>query len=187
MYFLTILLVLGFHLYPLITFDANPTPSMLICIVLLKPKPETYALFALNPFIMAIPCCISTYCYFMIGIKAYKKLNQMKKDSAMTNDIDMVSRINKQKYNLILQLAAVFIVFNVLYMPVYITIVLRFAIGYKRTPFLDALFGYLLDISRMIDPIITINFQPELNHEFQVILTKLKVKIKSLFKNTFNR
>ncbi|KXN70699.1 hypothetical protein CONCODRAFT_6700 [Conidiobolus coronatus NRRL 28638] len=83
--------MLSFHLYPLITLDANPTTSMLICIVLLKPKPETYALFILNPFTMVIPCCISTYCYFMIGIKAFKKFNQMKKEAVSTNDGAMCS------------------------------------------------------------------------------------------------
>ncbi|KXN70700.1 hypothetical protein CONCODRAFT_6701 [Conidiobolus coronatus NRRL 28638] len=62
----------------------------------------------------------------------------MKKEAVSTNDCEMVDRVSKQKRSLILQLILVFVVFNVLYMPVYITIVLRIATGYKRTPFADA-------------------------------------------------
>jgi hypothetical protein len=123
----------------------------------------------------------------MIGIKAYKKLNQMKKVALSTNDSEMIDIIGRQKRSLIIQLVVVFVVFNVLYMPVYVTVVLRFAIGYKRPPFMDAILLYITEISKMIDPIITISFQPELNHEFQVILTKVKVKIKNFFKSVFNR
>ncbi|KXN70698.1 hypothetical protein CONCODRAFT_6698 [Conidiobolus coronatus NRRL 28638] len=111
----------------------------------------------------------------------------MKKEALSTNDDEMVDRVRKQKHSLIIQLIIVFTVFNVFYMPIYISIVLRFATGYQRTPFADAIFLYLMEISRMIDPIITINFQPELNHEFQIILTKFKIKFKNFFTNIFNR
>jgi hypothetical protein len=154
---------------------------------MLKPKLETYALSIVNPFIMLFACCVSTYCYFMIGIKAYKKLNQMKKEALSTNDDEMVDRIRKQKRSLIIQLIIVFTVFNICYMPIYITIILRVATGYKRTPFTDAIMLEIMEISRMIDPIITINFQPELNHEFKVILTKSRVKFKNFLVNLFRR
>jgi hypothetical protein len=70
-------------------------------------------------------------------------------------------------------------------MPLYITTILRVAIGYKRTVFTDAVFIYLMEISRLIDPIITINFQPELNHEFKVLLTKSMAKFKGYLANLF--
>jgi hypothetical protein len=185
LYFTLVIAVFAFFTYPLFLNESNPNPSMLICSALLKPKPETYYFSVISPFVLLFGCCISTASYFLIGIKAFKKLNQMKKDAISTNDDELVDTIRKQKRSLILQLLVVFIVFNVLYMPLYITAVLKVAIGYKRTPFADAMCIYLMEISRMIDPIITINFQPELNHEFKVLLTKSRAKLKGFLANLF--
>ncbi|KXN65799.1 hypothetical protein CONCODRAFT_12520 [Conidiobolus coronatus NRRL 28638] len=110
----------------------------------------------------------------------------MKRDAISTNDSELVDTIHRQKRSLIMQLVVVFIVFNMLYMPLYITSILRVAIGYKRSPFTDAVCFYLMEISRMIDPIITINFQPELNHESKVLLTKSRAKLKGFLTNLFN-
>jgi hypothetical protein len=184
-YGLVIAPILALYLFPLVTRDANPLPSMLICVPFLKPTPKTFALSLINPFIFIIPCWISTYCYFVIGIKAYKKLNLMEKEAIGTNDEYLVNIIKKQKLNLIFQLAIVFTVFNLSYMPVYVTIVLRLAKGYKRSPIADAIMSELIEVSRAIDPIITLIFQPELNHEFKVFLTKLKANIKSFIKKLF--
>jgi hypothetical protein len=135
LYFLVIILSYSLYLYQFITFDVDPTNSNLICSPYIKLKPEIYTLFAVNPFVIAIPCCISTYSYFMIGIKAFKKLNRMKKEVLPTNDNGMINITNKQKWSLILQLVVIFLVFNVSYMPIYITIVLRFVLYIKELLF----------------------------------------------------
>ncbi|KXN67041.1 hypothetical protein CONCODRAFT_10979 [Conidiobolus coronatus NRRL 28638] len=177
--------ILALYLFPLVTRDANPLPSQLICVPFLKPKPETFVLSVINPFIFIIPCWISTYCYFVIGIKAYKKLNLMRNEAVATNDTFLIKAIKKQKLNLIFQLVVVFTVFNFCFMPVYVTIILRITRGYKRSPIADAIMSELIEVSRSIDPIITLIFQPELNHEFKVFLTKLKANIKSFIKKLF--
>ncbi|KXN70704.1 hypothetical protein CONCODRAFT_6705 [Conidiobolus coronatus NRRL 28638] len=111
----------------------------------------------------------------------------MKKDALATNDRELVNRLIKQKRSLIFQLLVVFIVFNVCYMPIYITIILRVTASYKRTPFADAVMTEIIEVSRVVDPIITIIFQPELNHEFQVIVTKSNAKFKTFIAKIFKR
>jgi hypothetical protein len=187
LYFAIMILAFSFYLYPLAILDVSPSPSMLVCANFIKPKPTTYVLSFINPFIILIPCCISTFSYFMIGIKAFKKLNQMKKDALATNDSELVVRLISQKRSLIFQLLVVFVVFNLSYMPIYITIILRVTAGYKRTPFADAIMTELIEVSRVIDPIITIIFQPELNHEFQVIITKFRAKFKTFIAKIFKK
>jgi hypothetical protein len=132
-----------------------------------------------------IPCWISTYCYFVIGLKAYKKLNQINVEALESNDDSLLRTIRKQKFNLIAQLIAVLIVFNIVYMPIYVTMILRIVSGYRRPPITDAIMIKLMEISRAIDPVITIIFQPELSHEFKALLVKTRVKIKSYITNLF--
>jgi hypothetical protein len=109
----------------------------------------------------------------------------MKKDAVATNDTFLASIIKKQKLNLIFQLGVVFTVFNFSFMPVYVTVIMRVTRGYKRSPISDAVMGEIIEISRAIDPIITLIFQPDLNHEFKVFLTKLMANIKSFVKKLF--
>ncbi|KXN68856.1 hypothetical protein CONCODRAFT_8820 [Conidiobolus coronatus NRRL 28638] len=177
--------IFSLYLFPLVTGDANPLPSMLFCAPFLKPTPSTFVLSLINPFIFIIPCWISTFCYFVIGIKAYKKLNNMKKEAVATNDTFLINIIKKQKLNLIFQLGVVFTVFNFCFMPVYVTVIMRVIKGYKIPPISDAIMGEIIEISRAIDPIITLIFQPDLNHEFKVFLTKLMANIKSFVKKLF--
>jgi hypothetical protein len=63
--------------------------------------------------------------------------------------------------------------------------ILRNAIGYIRPPIVDAIIITLFEVSRAIDPIITIIYQPELNHEFKAIITKSFAKFKSYIVNLF--
>jgi uncharacterized membrane protein (DUF485 family) len=131
---------------------------------------------------LVIPCWVCTYCYLVIGVKVYKKLNQMENEAYGSNENDQLLRIQKQKRNLIIQLTIVFLAFNLVYLPGCITLILRYAIGYLRPPLVDAICISLFDVSRAIDPIITIIYQPELNHEFQVITSKSLAKFKSFIK-----
>jgi hypothetical protein len=107
----------------------------------------------------------------------------MSKEASSSNDSESVIRFRKLKYSLIFQLLTVFIVFNIAYMPIAITIILRSIIGYRRPPSVDATMIALYQTCRVIDPIVTIIFQPELSHEFKVFLTKSKAKFKSLIGN----
>jgi hypothetical protein len=184
-YFMSISPLLAMYIYPIITLDANPLPSRLYCTTYLKANPNNYILTYINPFIFVIPCWVCTFCYFVIGIKLYKKLNQMKNEAANSNDSDQVFKIQKQKRSLVIQLSIVFIAFNVVYMPIYITLVLRYITGYIRTPIIDAIMTILFEVSRAIDPIITIIFQPELNHEFQAVIAKSIAKLTSFLLNLF--
>jgi hypothetical protein len=184
-YLIVITPVVALYLYPLITIDANPTPSMLFCAAFLKPGAKTMVLAIINPLILLIPSCISTYSYFIIGIKSYKKLNRMKAEALASNDQDLVYTLQKQKISLIFQLIVVATIFNFAYMPIYITMILKSTIGYKRPPIADAIIIVIVEVSRAIDPIITLVFQPELNHELKVFLTKFKAIIRKCIVSLF--
>ncbi|KXN67346.1 hypothetical protein CONCODRAFT_10589 [Conidiobolus coronatus NRRL 28638] len=177
--------VVGLHLYLLAIFDANPTPSYLICSSFFKPKPGSFILSIIISFLIATPSWVSTYCYFVIGIKSYKKLRQMSIEASISNDSESETRLLKLKYSLIFQLSTVFIVFNIAYMPIFITIILRVIIGYRRPPFVDAVIIELYQTCRAVDPIITIIFQPELSYEFKLFLTKSKARFKSFITSLF--
>jgi hypothetical protein len=184
-YFIVISPLVAMYLYPIIMADGNPTPSYLYCSSFFKPNPNIYILSLMHAFLYAIPCWVCTYCYFVIGIKVYKKLKQIENEATASNDCDQVARIQKQKRNLIFQLIAVFIAFNLLYLPGYITLVLRYVTGYIRPPIVDAIILCLTEVSKTLDPIINIVFQPELNHEFRAIITKSFAKLKSYVVNLF--
>jgi hypothetical protein len=159
---------------------------MQFCAVYLKPSPNLYVVSVISSFIYVIPCWICTYCYFVIGIKSYKKLNQFKGEALASNDENSLILIRKQKYNLIAQLIVVLIAFNIVYMPLYVTMILRIVTGYRRPPFAEVIMVKLMEISRAIDPVITIVFQPELSHEFKAFIVKTKAKIKNYMDNLFH-
>ncbi|KXN70716.1 hypothetical protein CONCODRAFT_6718 [Conidiobolus coronatus NRRL 28638] len=111
----------------------------------------------------------------------------MKLEAIEKNDTNLLISIKKQSIKLIIQLTAIFILFNVNYMPSYIAWILKLTIGYKRTPIIDAVIFVIIELSLAIDPIITVTFQPELNHELSFLIIKLKLKIKSfIYKLTQN-
>ncbi|KXN70705.1 hypothetical protein CONCODRAFT_6706, partial [Conidiobolus coronatus NRRL 28638] len=144
-----------------------------------------YVISVINSFILVIPCWVSTYCYSVIGIKSYRKLNQIKREALASNDENLLKVIRKQKYNLIAQLVVVLTVFNIVYIPLYITMVLRIVSEYRRTPIAEAIMMKLAEISRAIDPLITVIFQPELSHEFKAFIIKTKVRLRVLVNNLF--
>ncbi|KXN65370.1 hypothetical protein CONCODRAFT_13060 [Conidiobolus coronatus NRRL 28638] len=90
----------------------------------------------------------------------------MKREADINQDINGLKLIRQQKIKLYMQLALVFFVYNLLFMLSYISMILRFAIGFKRTPVLDGIILSMVLISVCLNPIITVFFQPEVNNEF---------------------
>lgn len=66
----------------------------------------------MHALVLVIPCWVSTYCYFVNGIKVNKKLSQM------GNENEQVIRIQNQRRNLIIQLFVMFIAFNLAHSPI---------------------------------------------------------------------
>ncbi|KXN67337.1 hypothetical protein CONCODRAFT_10615 [Conidiobolus coronatus NRRL 28638] len=102
----------------------------------------------------------------------------MKRDAEIANDKQALQAIKKQKLKLIIQLAAVIVIYNLFFSVSYITQVLKFAIGYIRTPSIEALAGILTFLTFALNPLLTITFQPELNLELITLLFFLGLKIK---------
>jgi hypothetical protein len=164
-------------LYAFVIEDSNPTSSYLFCSSYIKPKPETLLLSFIIPLLFLLPCWTVTFCYFEIGRKAYKNLRKLKLEAIGNNDTSLLISIKKQTIKLTIQLVMIFILFNVNFVPSYTTWILKLAIGYKRTPIVDAIAFTLIELSLAIDPVITVTFQPELNHELSFLIIKLKLKV----------
>jgi hypothetical protein len=175
----------GIFLYAFITKDANPTPSYMFCSSYLKPSSLTSVISFIIPFTFLLPCWTVTFCYFEIGRKAYKNLGKLKLEAIEKSDNSLLASIKNQNIKLTIQLVMIFILFNVNFMPSYIAWILKIAIGYKRTPIVDAVAFELVELSLTIDPIITITFQPELNHELNFLIIKSKLKIKHFICSIF--
>jgi hypothetical protein len=184
-YLMLLLPVVAIFLYPFVTKDISFSPSYMFCSPYIKPKPETLILTYIIPFIYLIPCWIVTFCYFEIGRKAYKSLSKMKLEAIEKNDDILLTSIKEQSVKLTIQLVMIFILFNVNFMPSYVSLILKLAIGYKRTPIIDVLTFELIELSLAIDPVITVTFQPELNHELNFLIVKSKLKIKNFIFNMF--
>jgi hypothetical protein len=178
-YLIVILPIAVIFIYPFIMKDANTAPSFMFCSSYMKPSVLTSALLYIIPLIFLFPCWIVTFCYFEIGRKVYRNLNIMNTEAVSKNDTNLQISIKKQSRKLMIQLAMIFCLFNINFMPSYISWILRLAIDYKRTPIVDAITFELIEISLAIDPIITVTFQPELNHELNILLFKFKLRIKN--------
>jgi hypothetical protein len=109
----------------------------------------------------------------------------MRADAYNTNDEMMIQVIKREKRKLAIQIFFVFCLYNLTFCMSYITMILKYAIGYKRTPIIDALTFSFVHISMAVNPIITISFQPEVNQEFKLMLIKYQAKFKSLFRRVF--
>jgi hypothetical protein len=167
------------HFYPAIIGDAKPSKSYLLCYPYSNHGDlKSFILNGVMPFLFAVPSWIITFSYFSIGHRVYKQLNQMKIDAEATNDKQALQAIKKQKLKLIIQLAAVIFIYNLFFSVSYITQVLKFAIGYIRTPSIEALAGILTFLTFALNPLLTITFQPELNLELASLLFFLGLKIK---------
>jgi hypothetical protein len=182
-YLMIISPVAAIFLYSFIKKDASPTISYIYCSPYIKPSPEALIISYIIPFLFLLPCWTVTFCYFEIGRKAYKNLHKLKLEAISKNDTSLLTSIKKQNLKLTIQLIMIFILFNVNFMPSYIAWILRIAIGYKRTPIIDGIIFELINLSLAIDPIITITFQPELNHELNFLIIKLKLKLKGFISN----
>ncbi|KXN69674.1 hypothetical protein CONCODRAFT_7832 [Conidiobolus coronatus NRRL 28638] len=165
--------------------DSKPTTSYIQCQPFLNPDKTSSLILILLSFCFLIPCWITTYCYLAIGWSANKKLNIMRVDAVNTNDEMMIQVIKREKLKLVIQIFFVFCLYNLTFCMSYITMILKYAIGYKRTPIMDAIVFTSVHISMAVNPLITISFQPEVNTEFQVMLVKYQAKFKSLFRRIF--
>jgi uncharacterized membrane protein YozB (DUF420 family) len=132
-----------------------------------------------------LPCLTTSFCYFAVGWKCNKQLNILIREARIAQDIVGLKLIRQQKIKLCVQLILVFFIYNLLFMLSYITMVLKFAIGFKRAPILDGLILSMTNISVCLNPIITVFFQPEVNNEFLFLLVTTKAKFKTFFKNLF--
>jgi hypothetical protein len=174
------------YIYASVVGDAMPSVTLLYCSPFTQPGEVSNIMNTIIPFLLLIPCWISTFCYFSVGYKVNKQLNQMKKEAKLNNDSNLIAMIKKQKTKLITQLILVFILYNGNFMISYVTLIMKFSTGFKRPPILDALGFAMGNTTLAFNPILTITFQPELNNEFKIFLVKLRAKCVNSIRNLFN-
>jgi hypothetical protein len=177
--------IFALFFYIPINQDAVHTSSWLFCTIFTYPGPVLSTLGAIMPFVFLIPCWTITFCYCCIGYTANKQLNIIKSQAIAENNTSLLIVVKKQKLKLIIQILVIFIVYNANYMISYVTQTLKYTIGYKRPPILDAITYILFNEPAAINPLITITFQPELNSELSLLLLKFQVKVKNLIKRIF--
>jgi hypothetical protein len=172
----------GIFLYGFIKRDNNPTPSHLNCFPYLKPSKLSSIMSIFISLLYLIPCYITTFCYFVIGWRANKQLNQIKNQAISTCDQVSLDNIKLQKRKLLIQLTMVFIMYNGNFILSYVAWVLKFAIGFKRTPIYDAIAYTTVQITAALNSIVTVTFQPDVNTELNIILLKLKTRFKEVIR-----
>jgi hypothetical protein len=160
--------------------DVRPSLSRLGCYAYSNPGYVPFIMTIAIPFLYFVPCWIITICYFSIGLKVNRQLNEMRTDAKTINDTISLAAIQNQKFKIILQLTAVIIIYNFNFALSYTTLILKFAIGYNRSPIVEALTGVLTYSTFTLNPILAITFQPELNHELTSILFYIKLRLKTL-------
>ncbi|KXN74297.1 hypothetical protein CONCODRAFT_2678 [Conidiobolus coronatus NRRL 28638] len=167
--------------------DSSPSKSYLQCMPFTSPGKLSYVMTIFIPFLYLIPCWIVTVCYFLIGWTANGHLNIVKAGAIMNGDEHLLKSIMNQRIKLCIQLLIVFVIYNVNFMLSYITFILKFAIGYKRTPIVDSLVLIFIYFTIAINSIITITFQPEVNNEFLFLIVLYTRKFRSLIRNIYSR
>jgi hypothetical protein len=110
----------------------------------------------------------------------------MKIDAEESMDINMLKVIKLQRVKIFAQLTLVVILYNINFSPSYITQILKFAIGYKRSPIVEAIIYFMGLLTFTLNPVLTITFQPELNYELSTVLFKFKLRIKKFFSRFFH-
>jgi hypothetical protein len=180
--FITIIYSIGIYIG-----DASPSPSYLYCQPFTTPNDIQKVMTFLIPFTFLIPCWITTFCYFGVGYKANQQLNIVKQDAINNCDEVLLGIVKQQKIKLIIQLLFVFIIYNVNFSLSYVTWILKFAIGYKRPPEIDASISISVNFTVAINPVITIIFQPDINNEIKFIFVKFKLKCKKFIANIITR
>jgi hypothetical protein len=171
--------------YGAILHQDKPLPSYLSCYAFTAPNQVSFIISCIIPFIYLIPCWVITFSYFCIGLKVNKRLNQMKVEANATGNVNMLKVIKLQKIKIIIQLTLVIILYNVNFSPSYISHILKLAIDYKRSPIFESISHFTKTLTFTLNPVLTITFQPELNHELSAILFKLNLKIKALYSKIF--
>jgi hypothetical protein len=109
----------------------------------------------------------------------------MKIEAKANGNINLLKAIKRQKSKIVVQLTLVVILYNINFSPSYITQILKFSIGYKRSPIVEAITYFTVLLTYTLNPVLTITFQPELNHELSAILFKLNVKIRKFISKIF--
>lgn len=173
------------YTYGAILHIDKPTPSYLGCISFTASNQINFAINSIIPFLFLIPSWIITFCYICIGVKVNKQLNQMKIEATASQDTNLLKVIKLQKVKILVQLALVVILYNVNFSLSYITYILKFAISYKRSPIVEAIIYFTSLLTFSLNPVLTITFQPELNHELSTILFRINLKIKKFFSRLF--
>ncbi|KXN67049.1 hypothetical protein CONCODRAFT_10970 [Conidiobolus coronatus NRRL 28638] len=163
------------------TNDASPLASKLYCSPFAKQGNLSGVMLYLIPFFYIIPCWITTYCYFMVGWIANKKLNLMKQEAVDSSNESLLISIKKQKLKLWMQILFVFYIYNANFCLSYVTWIMRLASNYKRPILMDAIVYLQVTSTSFLNPIVTIIFQPDINHESKILWIKLKLKIEKLF------
>ncbi|KXN65243.1 hypothetical protein CONCODRAFT_13244 [Conidiobolus coronatus NRRL 28638] len=173
------------YIYGAAKKDSTPTVSYLHCQPYSLPSKLSSVMTIVIPFLYLIPCWVVTYCYFAIGVTANKHLNTLKREAHTNGDEHLLKIITQQKFKMVIQLLLVFVIYNVNFMLSYITFILKYAIGYKRPPIIDALVFVMVHGTVAINPIITITFQPDVNNEFVMILVRFQARFKKRIRNLF--
>jgi hypothetical protein len=167
---------LGFY-----TNDAAPSPSYLFCSFFTKKSGLSAVMLYFITFFYIVPCWITTYCYFMVGWTANKRLNSMRNDAINNSDEELLVAIKNQRFNLWIQILFVFFIYNANFVLAYATWVMKIVSNYRRPPVVDTVVALQTTSTAYLNPIITIIFQPDINHEFKFLWIKLKAKIKKLY------
>jgi hypothetical protein len=177
-----IFISLGFY-----TKDAAPSSSYLYCNIFTKQSGlSTVALYFI-PLLFIIPCWVTTYCYLMVGWIANKKLNLMRQEAANNEDRGLLEAIKNQKFKLLLQILFIFVNYNVNFALSYITWIMKLVANYKRTITVDFIVCIQVAFAALLNPVVTIVFQPDINNEFNFLWIKLKLRIIGMYKKYFNR
>jgi hypothetical protein len=178
---------LSIFLYGFIINDYKPSPALLTCFPFVTNKSSNIPFIFATSLTFFVPCWITTFCYFVVGWKCNKQLNAMKKEAKINSDEVKIKLVFKQKLKLILQLALVVIIYNLLFILAYVTMILKFLTGFVRTPILDGIIVLMMHLSVCLNPFITILFQPELYNELLIIFVVYKVKLKSVILKIFKK
>jgi hypothetical protein len=176
---------ISIFLYGAVIGDNRPTVSYTQCLPYLGSDKFSITMMLITSSTFLLPCWTTTFCYFAVGWKCNKQLNKMKIDAEAIQDSNSLRLIRSQKIKLFVQLTMVFFIYNCLFMLSYITMILKFAIGFKRTPILDGIILFMINSSVCLNPLITVSFQPEVNNEFLFLLVTLKAKLKTMIKKIF--
>ncbi|KXN74228.1 hypothetical protein CONCODRAFT_2763 [Conidiobolus coronatus NRRL 28638] len=157
--------ITAIFLYGLTNIDARPGASYIMCSPITTPGQSSVILNVMSTILLLLPCWIITYCYFVIGWKANKKLNLMKIEAEAENNDAALKSIKHQKFSCC------------------VTYFMRLTIGYKRPPFFDAVIFEMGLSTVVLNPIVTVSFQPEVNNEIVFLFVKLRARIEKFLRN----